>query len=64
MHKIEIDKLYYSIDETRKIIFDNKVSYGSLRSQIIAGKIPHMKVGRRFFVPAKWLQEKIDNALK
>jgi hypothetical protein len=64
MQKIEINKLYYSIEETRKILFDNKVSYAAMRNQIISGNIPALKVGSKFFIPAKWLQEKVDEAIK
>ena len=51
-------KNYYTIDETKELIFGNIVSKSSMLIMVKKGEIPTIKVQTRRFVPS-WYIEKM-----
>jgi predicted DNA-binding transcriptional regulator AlpA len=52
-------KLYYTIDEVRKIIYANGVSKSTLHNMINSGDIPSRRLMKRVFVPRWWVDKEI-----
>jgi excisionase family DNA binding protein len=53
------EKLYWTPDEVREQIFGNQVSKATLLNQIHEKKIPAIRVGSRWYIPAHWVDERI-----
>jgi len=52
-------KLYYTIDEVRKLIYANGVSKSTLHNMINSGDIPSRRLMKRVFVPRWWVDKEI-----
>lgn len=56
---------FYTISEVRRLVFGDKISVASLLSLIHSNKIPAERITpRRYLIPAFWVREKLDAALK
>ena len=55
-------KIYFSVNEVRRIVFDNGISKSSLMTMLHNGTIPCEGFMNRYFVPCWWVDEQIAKA--
>ena len=55
-------KIYFSVNEVRRIVFDNGISKSSLMTMLHNGTIPCERFMNRYFVPCWWVDEQIAKA--
>ncbi|MPL69277.1 hypothetical protein SDC9_15014 [bioreactor metagenome] len=53
--KIEVKRNFYSLEELRTIVFNEKISKAAIYSAAKKGDIPTVNVGRRILVPAEYV---------
>jgi len=53
--KVDAKRNFYSLEELRTIIFDQKISKAAIYMAAKKGDIPTINVGRRILVPAEYV---------
>lgn len=59
---MDTKKMYWTPSEVRSKIFDNNVSKSTLISLIHLQKIPAIRLGNRWYIPACWVDRQISIA--
>lgn len=57
-------KLFYSVAEVKKKVYSDLISTSTLLNMVKRGDIPCVRLMKRVFIPAWWVQEQIDIATK
>lgn len=55
-------KMYWTPSEVRSIIFGNNISTSTLLALIHQEKIPAIRLGNRWYIPAHWVNKQIEIA--
>ena len=58
----ETKQLFFTLDEVRKIVFQNHISKSTLINMIRAKQLPVTKMMHRNFVPRWWILEQVNKA--
>lgn len=56
------DKVYYTLEEVRNLIFSQKISKSTIRKLAITGQIPTVRIFSKRLVPVWWVTEALANA--
>ncbi|MCH3949677.1 MAG: helix-turn-helix domain-containing protein [Acidaminococcus sp.] len=56
------ERKFWTPEQVRIEIFNKEISKSTLLNLIHDGAIPAMRVGRRIYIPAYWVKQKIEFA--
>lgn len=60
---MEIQKVYYTLEEVRNMVFSNNISKTTMRKLAIEKKIPTVQIFSKRFVPKYWVEKALEKAL-
>lgn len=54
------ERKFWSPDQVRHEIFLDEISKTTILTMLRKGKIPSIRMGRRWFIPSTWVQEQLN----
>ena len=60
---MEAQRIYFTLEEVRNIVFSNNISKSTMRKLAVEQKIPTVQIFSKRFVPKYWVEKEIKKAL-